>query len=244
MLISSMYTLLAAGIMSPCICKKTVDNTYVSITSSKVKCFQGEWRAAAFLIYGFLIFYGLLFPGYLAVMFWRNRNDPTNPEFERRFGHLTQSYKVHHFYWELVGFAKRLSFAAISQTTPLYDSSDLTPYFLLTALLFIFNWLEHVFMPFRKHSSSVRSFMWNSVALIMLLCDGFVFKSPSTPKDQKDLFGGFMVAMIAAACTFVLVTTIFETRQKKKEEVVKNIPDTLKSTAPSSIEVTSATGVV
>jgi hypothetical protein len=213
LLISSLYTLLAAGSVVPFICKKLSNETYVSIFSSSVKCFEGDWNSAAFFIYSFIIFYGALFPGCLAVVFWKNRRDPENYQFVRVFGHLTRPYKTEQFYWELVAFIKRFSFAVISQITPMYDRTDMTPYFLLTSILFLFNWLEHVFTPYKRHSSSVKSFLWNSIALIMLLCDGFVFKNTSTTSSQKDLFAGFMVAMISIAVVFTVITSFIEAQK-------------------------------
>jgi hypothetical protein len=89
-----------------------------------------------------------------------------------------------------------------------FDRSDLTPYFLLISPVF-FSLGDHIFIPFKRHSASVKSFLWTCLAMI-LLGDGLVFKNAAAPAAQKNLFGGFMIAAPISVLVIVAGITVME----------------------------------
>jgi hypothetical protein len=234
MLIASIYTLLVAGSISPLLCRATASGTYVSIFDSEIQCFQGQWKSLAPVVYGFIVLYSFLYPAFLAMAFWKNRNNSIDVNFLRIYEHLTIPYKKKYFYWELVNMLKRIIFAVISQTTSLFESGKLTPYFLLIFSCFVFIGLEHIFMPYRKHSASIKSFLWTSLAIVLLLGDGLVFKSSTTPVSEKNLFSSFMIATVVVVFLIVASITFFEVGKARNK---------LRQTSPESavsVQVTSS----
>jgi hypothetical protein len=83
---------------------------------------------------------------------------------------------------------KRIVFTVISQLTPIFEGSSATPYFLLIAMLFIFLWFEQGLKLYVRHTLSMKSLLWASLAMTLLLCDGFVFNNPSISGNRKDVF--------------------------------------------------------
>jgi hypothetical protein len=219
-LISSLYTLLVAGAVSPFVCAQQF-GSYVLLTSPSIVCFQGEWNSRAFFIYLFAVVYFVGYPCFVGVNFWINRrNNVKDTLFAKKFEHLIGSYKPECLYWELVMLGKRMSFAIIAQIAPIYGESNVYPYFLVIFLLFCFMVLENIFMPFKRHSSSVKSFLWTCLAMILLLCDGFVFKNASVPEARRAQFAGLMITLIVVSVGITVLTTTLDIcrRQQQKDK--------------------------
>jgi hypothetical protein len=153
--------------------------------------------------------------------FWKHRLNVKSAEFEQKFGHLSASYKQRCFYWEAVALIKRLCFAILFQTIPLYGTNNFIPYFIIVLLLFCFITLEHVFMPYKKHASSVKSFLWSCLALVLLLCDALIFKNTTVPEQQKNSFAGFMIALITIAVSVSFLTTVWEARKRMQMQTAE-----------------------
>jgi hypothetical protein len=220
-LISSLYTLLVAGAVSPFVCAEQF-GSHVLLSSPSIKCFKGEWNTAAFFIYTFAIVYFVGYPVFVGITFWNNRRNLKDDDFAKKFEHLIGSYKQECFYWELVMLGKRMSFAIVSQVAPIYGENNVFPYFLVIFLLFCFIVLEYIFMPFKKHSTSVKSFLWTCLAMILLLCDGFVFKNAYVPETQRAQFAALMVTLIAISVGATLLAMTLDVLRRRKQTEASN----------------------
>jgi hypothetical protein len=83
------------------------------------------------------------------------------------------------------------------------------PYFLVVLLIFVFMTIDYVMSPFKSHFTSVKSFLWSVLAIVLLLCDGFVFKSETIPLWQKNSFGAFMIVLVVLACVSAFGITVY-----------------------------------
>jgi hypothetical protein len=194
--ISMLYTLLVAGALSPFMCKKMTNSSFVLISSPSILCYESVWNRFYPLVVSFIILYIVLFPLFVIALFWKNRSNVHSPLFMQNYGHLISSFRESFFFWELVVFVRKGVFAGLAQSIPLYPSGDTEPYFLSVLFLFFFLGIETFFSPFKKHSVFVKSFMWTILAILLLLCDGFVFKSVDVSSFQKTAFGALMIVLI------------------------------------------------
>jgi hypothetical protein len=194
-LISSLYTLLVAGAVSPFVCAEQF-GSHVLLSSPSIKCFKGEWNTAAFFIYTFAIVYFVGYPVFVGITFWNNRRNLKDDDFAKKFEHLIGSYKQECFYWELVMLGKRMSFAIVSQVAPIYGENNVFPYFLVI--------------------------LWTCLAMILLLCDGFVFKNAYVPETQRAQFAALMVTLIAISVGATLLAMTLDVLRRRKQTEASN----------------------
>jgi hypothetical protein len=124
LLISSLYTLLVAGAVSPFMCARSKGDSRVVVSSPSITCFQGKWNQNLFFFVFFMLLYAVAYPAFVIYTFWKNRDQLKSTDFLKDFGHLTTPYRNDRFYWELITFAKRGAFAVCSQIVPLYSSAS------------------------------------------------------------------------------------------------------------------------
>jgi hypothetical protein len=227
MLISSLYTLLMAGAVSPLMCVNLGNGKFPLISSPSIYCFESTWSQYAVFIFMFLVIYGAAFPAFIGYQLYKNRHNIASEKFTREFGHLTSPYKDKHFYWELIAMAKRSSFAVISQVVPLYSKDNMMLYFLTVMLLFFFLYLEYVAFPFKRKAIGVKSFTWTIVIVLLLICDGFVFKS-TMDQSKKNQFAVVMILFLCMLFLGTITNWAFEART-----TIKQI-NTLNNTNPRS----------
>jgi hypothetical protein len=217
LLISSLYTLLISGAISPFICV-SAGGRFVLASSPSITCFEGEWARYLPSIIFFIILYVLIYPACVSYVFFKNKNDLSSALMTKDFGHLTDSYKEKYFYWELMVMFKRASFVFFSMIIPIYGNDGPIPYFVTFAWIFLFLYIEVITSPYKKQLVQNKSFSWTLVTVILLLCDGLVFKNSNLTTVEKDRYANFMIfllVLLGVGITVIFIKDVKEKREKK-----------------------------
>jgi hypothetical protein len=216
--VSALYTMLIAGAISPFICSSFKNRGKVLVLHPSLTCFTSDWNKNAFFVYLFLFSYGIGYPVYVLYVLLKNRRDLQSENFRKSFGHLTSQYKDEWFFWELVSMLKKTSFAICSQITPLFSDENLTVYFAMIFLLFFFNYVENMATPFKRVNQGKSSTTWTMLVIILLMCDGFLFKSSSISSTEKTRVGIVMSMLIVLG----LIQSVFIAFQHLKQSLSKS----------------------
>jgi hypothetical protein len=71
-------------------------------------------------------------------------------------------------------------------------------YIVMFFILMGFLLLDIIAFPYERRSMMRMSLLWNSIALLILMTDGFVFRSEFVPNHVKFSIGIFNICLIAA----------------------------------------------
>jgi hypothetical protein len=217
------YTLLIATGVTPLVCFRREDGSYAIRSSPANLCYDSKWYSMLPLMLIFLGVYCIGFPLVLAVVFFSQRKNIFNPRFIKNYGSLVEAFKFRVYWWELIMLIKRSSFVIVAKLGTLASSNNTSPYFFTIMLLFVFHVIELMVMPFKRLSTFVRSSTWLILSIVILLCDGFIFRSDAVPEIEKTFFASFMLILMVSGIAGVLIQFRRQKSRASKFKEKKNL---------------------
>jgi hypothetical protein len=107
--------------------------------------------------------------------------------------YLTRSYRYSTYWWEIVVISKRIAIIFFGVLNAGSKNSEI--YFAMFVVLLVFLLLDIVAFPYETRSMMRLSLMWNSLALLFFMADGFIFKSAYASSDTKLAFSIVIILM-------------------------------------------------
>jgi hypothetical protein len=227
---TSFYTLVVSAGVTPFICFKREDGTYGLKQNPSNNCYDKEWFDILPTAVFFIVLYAISIPATLSIILYQNRNNLNSSLFLKNYGHLTRSFKRSYFYWEVVMLMRRATFVLVGQVGTLSNSGNLSPYFFTIVILFCFHSLELFCLPYKRVTTFMRSATWSVVSIVVLLCDGFIFKSAVVSQVEKILFAVLMLLLLIGAIIssiLSLISCLFKSGlcvKKKNDAINVHLP--------------------
>jgi hypothetical protein len=147
-------------------------------------------------------FYAVSIPFFFAYIFIKNRKDPRNPAFRKRFGALVKPYKSKFYFWELVLILKKSSFFVVNQMGFLSDNY-ITRFSTSICLLACFGALEVYLEPYDSKPANLLNLTWNIILLMVLLCQGLIFE-PAYSSTIYSIFGIYIMTIVIGTIFIVI----------------------------------------
>jgi hypothetical protein len=154
-LVITMYSFLISSALSPLKCKY-VNDQYIMYDNPSSLCFDDYWYEMLPFVIFFCVLYGIISPGAIIFMFYKNRVNINDDLFVSRFGVLTRNYKEAFFWWDLMPMMKRAIFV-VSAAFLLIAKTEVTLSYIIQLFLFCYASLELACSPFKKHYALVSS---------------------------------------------------------------------------------------
>jgi hypothetical protein len=199
-IVSVFFTVIFSTLIAPFNCKLQADGSFVLWNAPSIQCYEGEWLNVHLPIMSFFLitFVGVYFV-VLGKQFWRyrslfNSHVQAVDVLPETIGFLTRSYGKRVYWWELVHLFKRI--AIIVCGIMLLRSKGPEVYVVMFFILLGFLLLDILAFPYERKSMMRISLLWNSIALLILMTDGFVFRSSFVPNSVKFTVGIFNICLV------------------------------------------------
>jgi hypothetical protein len=155
-LVVMFYWFLTSSVLSPLFCQMKSNGSYSMILNPSSECYAGEWSENYGAVWFFIVIYIICLPLSLVYLLWRFRDEVETPLFKQRFANLSQRFKARFYWWEMVAMVKKTGFMLFLQYFSLNGEASLK-YFFTIGFLFVFFFLDLVFMPYKSHFNVVIS---------------------------------------------------------------------------------------
>jgi hypothetical protein len=231
-------TLILSTLIAPFNCLKQSDGSFSLWNQSSIKCFEGDWSSMHLVPIILLMLVYVVCPSILVVQSYlkimkASKSDKQLASLaaaDSVINLLTRSFRSEYFWFECVHILKRL-LIILTSTVLTANSSASFRYFLVVALLTGFLIVDVAVMPLRNAFANKMSLLWNSIALFVLVCDGFAFRNPLVTQDMKNTTQIGLIVVVVL--TFALSSLVFIRSQLLGTDVL-----TL-SVPPSSMTISS-----
>jgi hypothetical protein len=131
-----------------------------------------------FIIYVF-VYFGVLAKSFLKCRGIFKKSRLIVDDLSGTIGFLTRSYANRTYWWEAVHILKRIAIVVCGLM--LVRSKGAEIYIVMFFILLGFLLLDIIAFPYERRSMMRMSLLWNSIALLILMTDGFVFRSEFVP---------------------------------------------------------------
>jgi hypothetical protein len=195
--VSVFFTVIFSTLISPFNCKLQSDSSYTLWYAPSINCYEGEWLGSHLtMMVLFSLIYVVIYIAIISRTFFRiykshMKYSSQTAEF------LTRSYNDRTFWWEAVHILKRVAIIACGVMLPRSKGSEV--YVIMFFVLLGFLLLDILAFPYQRKSMMRLSLMWNSITLLVLMTDGFVFKSSYVSEDVKRMVGILNIVLILLA---------------------------------------------
>jgi hypothetical protein len=149
----TLWTSSIATTLSAFNCVKEPDGTLTVSRDSSQSCFDGGWLANVFTISLSILIYLIVVPGALIYICWINRRTHGLTSFLAKYESLVYPYRYPYFFWELVVMLKRAMF--VISIDFLRSSSYEVRFGVSIFVLFVFFWLDVIFVPFSSRELNI-----------------------------------------------------------------------------------------
>jgi hypothetical protein len=182
-------------------------------------CYDEGWYEKLPIVVVFCIIYGIILPGWIIWLFYRNRKNIWDPKFSARYGSLIKNYRDAYFWWDLMPMMKRAIFV-VSAGFLLIAKNEVTLAYVTQFILLTYVAIEVSCSPFKRHHMMVISILLSFIELVILMSKGLVFKSPYISDDEKSNYGYlvivFICVIIGIAIIRILLDYVFPLMQGRK----------------------------
>jgi hypothetical protein len=195
--VSVFFTVIFSTLISPFNCKYQSDSSYILWYAPSINCYEGEWLGSHLTMMVLFIFiYIVLYIAIIAKAFIKiYKSNMTYSSATVEF--LTRTYNDRTYWWEAVHILKRVSIIACGVMLPRSKGSEV--YVIMFFVLLGFLLLDILAFPYQRKSMMRLSLMWNSIMLLLLMTDGFVFKSSYVSEEVKRMVGILNIVLILLA---------------------------------------------
>jgi hypothetical protein len=125
------------------------------------------------------VYFGILIRNFLKCRGIFKKSGLSVDDLSGTIGFLTRSYANHTYWWEAVHILKRIAIVVCGLM--LVRSKGAEIYIVMFFILLGFLLLDIIAFPYERRSMMRMSLLWNSIALLILMTDGFVFRSEFVP---------------------------------------------------------------
>jgi hypothetical protein len=198
--VSVFFTVIFSTLISPFNCKLQSDGSFILWNAPVIKCYEDDWSNVHLpIMCFFLLIFVCLYFGIIAKNFWKHRslfqkNAIDIETLPQTIAFLTRSYGKRVYWWEVVHLFKRI--AIIVCGIMILRSKGPEVYVIMVFILLAFLLLDILALPYERKSMMRISLLWNSIAILILMTDGFVFRSVYVPNDIKFMVGILNISMI------------------------------------------------
>lgn len=209
----SIYTFVAASALEPLNCIAQPDGTSTMAFNPSVNCFSEEWNSYMPQIISSAVFYCLIIPGALVIVFWRNRDVNTPSTFTMLFGPIIYSYKEQYYYWDLVTLLKRVLVVLFVQLVYTYArSSTGFKVFSIFVLLLAFLLVHGMVNPYKRGSTNRLVLVW-SILEIVFVVSGVLFVVSDLTDAESSALSLSLVTIFCSVFVHSLVMLLHRIRR-------------------------------